>query len=187
MVCIRNIVCHRNHFEHYISLNDELLAAPTQIAPDPAKPEAQRRVMDGSSTINRPKAKNMQNEIKTISLPLPFRMGSVNCYLIETGAGYVLIDTGGSNSRKELVRELESAGCKPGLLKLIVLTHGDFDHTGNAAYLRNTFGGKIAMHMDDSGHGRTWRHVREQKETEHLHQKLASHILRVWKFGTIYA
>lgn len=74
-----------------------------------------------------------------------------NCYLIETDAGYVLIDTGGSNSRKELVRELESAGCKPGLLKLIVLTHGDFDHTGNAAYLRHAFGGKIAMHRDDLG------------------------------------
>jgi len=78
-------------------------------------------------------------------------MGRVNCYLIETGAGYVLIDTGSSNSRKELVRELDRSGCKPGLLKLIVLTHGDFDHTGNAAYLRNAFGGKIAMQGDDLG------------------------------------
>jgi len=93
----------------------------------------------------------MQNEIKTINLPLPFRMGSVNCYLIKTDAGYYLIDTGGSNSRQELLRELESAGCKPGLFKLIVITHGDFDHTGNAAYLRDTFGGKIAMHPDDAG------------------------------------
>jgi hydroxyacylglutathione hydrolase len=93
----------------------------------------------------------MKNEIKTINLPLPFRMGSVNCYLIETDSGYVLVDTGGSNCRKELVRELESAGCKPGMLQLIILTHGDFDHTGNAAYLRNTFGGEIAMHVDDSG------------------------------------
>jgi len=93
----------------------------------------------------------MQKETKTISLSLPFRMGSVNCYLIETDAGFVLIDTGSSYSRKELIRELESAGCKPGLLKLIVLTHGDFDHTGNAAYLRNAFGGKIAMHNDDLG------------------------------------
>lgn len=95
--------------------------------------------------------KSMQNEIKTINLPLPFRMGSVNCYLIKTDAGYYLIDTGGSNSRQELLRELESAGCKPGLFKLIVITHGDFDHTGNAAYLRDTFGGKIAMHPDDAG------------------------------------
>ena len=46
---------------------------------------------------------------------------------------------------------IESAGCKSGNLKLIVLTHGDFDHTGNAAYLRKNFGTKIAMHYDDSG------------------------------------
>ncbi|MGB2799355.1 MAG: MBL fold metallo-hydrolase [Dehalococcoidia bacterium] len=93
----------------------------------------------------------MQQEIKTISLSLPYKLGSVNCYLIETDTGYMLIDTGCSNKRTDLEKELESAGCKPGNLKLIVLTHGDFDHTGNAAYLRKKFGTKIAMHNDDSG------------------------------------
>ena len=93
----------------------------------------------------------MQQEIKTITLPLPYKLGSVNCYLVETDTGYVLIDTGGSNKRSELERELEGAGCKPGNLKLIVSTHGDFDHIGNAAYLREKFGAKIAMHKDDSG------------------------------------
>jgi len=78
-------------------------------------------------------------------------MGSVNCYLIENHAGYVLIDTGGSNRRAQLEKELESAGCRPGNLKLIVLTHGDFDHTGNAAYLREKYGARIAMHDGDSG------------------------------------
>ncbi len=90
-------------------------------------------------------------QIKTIGLPLPFRMGAVNCYLVETGSDFVLIDTGGSNKRTELERELADAGCRPGNLDLIVLTHGDFDHTGNAAYLREKFGAKIAMHQDDSG------------------------------------
>ncbi|MFZ2071501.1 MAG: MBL fold metallo-hydrolase [Halobacteriota archaeon] len=42
-------------------------------------------------------------------------------------------------------------GCNPGNLKLIILAHGDFDHTGNAAYLREKFGTKIAMHNGDSG------------------------------------
>ena len=93
----------------------------------------------------------MPNEIHILSLPLPLRMGRVNCYLIQTDAGFVLIDTGGSNNRQELVQELEKAGCMPGSLKLIVITHGDFDHTGNAAYLRNIFGAKIAMHADDVG------------------------------------
>jgi len=93
----------------------------------------------------------MPQEIKTTSLPLPYKLGSVNCYLVETDTGCILIDTGGSNKRAELEKELESAGCKPGNLKLIVLTHGDFDHAGNAAYLRKKFGTKIAMHDDDSG------------------------------------
>ena len=93
----------------------------------------------------------MPQEIKTIRLLLPYRLGRVNCYLIKTDIGYILIDTGCSNKRTDLEKELESANCQPGNLKLIVLTHGDFDHTGNAAYLREKFDAKIALHHDDSG------------------------------------
>jgi glyoxylase-like metal-dependent hydrolase (beta-lactamase superfamily II) len=93
----------------------------------------------------------MQDEIRTICLSMPFRMGMVNCYLINTEDGFILIDTGVSTRRKELLQELERAGCEPGLLKLIVITHGDFDHTGNAADLRRVLGGKIAMHAEDVG------------------------------------
>jgi glyoxylase-like metal-dependent hydrolase (beta-lactamase superfamily II) len=91
----------------------------------------------------------MPIEIKTISLSLPYKLGHVNCYLIKDETGYILIDTGCSNRRTNLEKELESAGCKPGNLKLIVLTHGDFDHAGNAAYLREKYCTKIAMHYDD--------------------------------------
>jgi hydroxyacylglutathione hydrolase len=96
------------------------------------------------------KEKDMQ-KTTVIGLSLPFKLGSVNCYLIDTGSGYVLIDTGSSNRRADLEKELISAGCKPGSLKLIVLTHGDFDHSGNAAYLRTAFDARIAMHHEDSG------------------------------------
>ena len=93
----------------------------------------------------------MMQEIKTISLALPYRFGSVNCYLIKTNTGCILIDTGCKNRRTELEKELENTGCKSGNLQLILLTHGDFDHTGNAAYFRKKFDTKIAMHYDDSG------------------------------------
>ncbi len=66
-------------------------------------------------------------DIHTIALSLPLRMGRVNCYLIRDSAGHALIDTGGSNARRELQRELANAGCTPGSLKLVILTHGDFD------------------------------------------------------------
>jgi hydroxyacylglutathione hydrolase len=94
----------------------------------------------------------MPSEIETINLSLPYRLGSVNCYLLEAdGGGHILIDTGSSNRRTELEEELERNGCKPGNLRLIILTHGDFDHSGNATYLCKRFGSKIAMHYDDSG------------------------------------
>lgn len=89
--------------------------------------------------------------IKTIKLNLPFKLGQVNCNLIKTDTGFVLIDTGASNKRAELEKELENAGCTPGNLNLIVITHGDFDHTGNAKYLSEKCRAKIAMHADDLG------------------------------------
>lgn len=89
--------------------------------------------------------------IKTISLPMPLKLGQVNCYLVKTLPGFILIDTGGANARRGLDTALEEAGCKPGDLKLIMITHGDFDHTGNAAYLRSKYDAPIAMHPGDTG------------------------------------
>lgn len=74
-----------------------------------------------------------------------------NCYIIRTEIGFILIDTGRASKRTRLEKELDAVGCKPGNLNLIILTHGDFDHTGNCAYIRDKFGAKIAMHRDDSG------------------------------------
>jgi glyoxylase-like metal-dependent hydrolase (beta-lactamase superfamily II) len=89
------------------------------------------------------------SEIKIIQLDLPLGLGHVNCYLIKTEAGFILIDTGAANQRAALEKELLAAGCQPGNLKLIMLTHGDFDHTGNAAYLHQKFGAPLAMHPTD--------------------------------------
>ncbi|MDP4094510.1 MAG: MBL fold metallo-hydrolase [Bacillota bacterium] len=94
----------------------------------------------------------MGQEINRIDL------GGVNCYLVKTENGFLLFDTGGhllldkqfDNRRRLLEAELEKAGCVPGNLKLVILTHGDNDHTGNAAYIREKYGTKIAMHKDDS-------------------------------------
>lgn len=98
-----------------------------------------------------PGSEDMPPGISTISLSLPYRIGRVNCYLIKTDTGYILIDTGCSSRRAELETGLQNRGCQPGSLKLIILTHGDFDHTGNAAYIGEKFGARIAMHHDDAG------------------------------------
>ncbi len=81
-------------------------------------------------------------------IPLKF-LFDANCYLIQIETGYILIDTGIKNRRKQLEDAITDAGCKPGDLKLIIITHGHVDHVGNAAYLRDKYGAKIAMHQGD--------------------------------------
>lgn len=93
----------------------------------------------------------MPSTIQTIKLTLPFRMGSVNCFLIKVEGGFVLIDTGTSEQRAGLEKALVTAGCHPDNLKLIILTHGDFDHAGNAAHLSREFGAPVAIHASDAG------------------------------------
>jgi glyoxylase-like metal-dependent hydrolase (beta-lactamase superfamily II) len=88
---------------------------------------------------------NMPSQATVINL------GGVNCYLLSAGDGYVLIDTGLSGRKAQLAKSLESEGCRPGNLKLILLTHGDSDHTGNCAFLRGKYNCKIAMHNSDLG------------------------------------
>mgnify|MGYP001264975597 FL=1 len=95
----------------------------------------------------------MTYEITPIKLALPMRMGNVNCYLIKTANGFILIDSGASNMRGVLDEKLAAAGCAAGTLRLIIFTHGDFDHTGNAAHLRKAYGTQLAMHRLDAGMG----------------------------------
>ncbi len=95
--------------------------------------------------------KKIKTEIHTIELPLPFRAGSVNAYLVGLSVGFILVDTGMPRNRGALEWALTEADCGSKDLKLIVLTHGDFDHIGNAAYLREAYSTKIAMHSGDAG------------------------------------
>jgi glyoxylase-like metal-dependent hydrolase (beta-lactamase superfamily II) len=83
-------------------------------------------------------------KIRTIDL------GFVNVYLLKTTDGFVLIDTGMTRQWEKLKTALRSAGCLPGTLKLVITTHGDFDHTGNCAKLQKEYGTKIAIHPADS-------------------------------------
>ena len=92
----------------------------------------------------------IDSEIKTDISYVPIKLGFVNCYLVRNGDDFILIDTGFRRKRKDLEHELVEAGCNPENLKLIILTHQDFDHTGNAAFLSKKYHAKIAMHLEDS-------------------------------------
>jgi hydroxyacylglutathione hydrolase len=93
---------------------------------------------------------SQRTAVHTITTPFILNV-SVNCYLVRSGEDFVLMDTGRTSKRDFIESELVKAGCKPGNLNLIALTHGDFDHCGNAAYFRARFASKIALHHADSG------------------------------------
>lgn len=73
----------------------------------------------------------------------------VNAYLLKAGDGFILIDTGLTIHREKLLEELYLFGALPDKLKLVIVTHGDYDHAGNSRMLREKFGVLIAMHKAD--------------------------------------
>ena len=85
----------------------------------------------------------MSDNVKIISLDF------VNAYLLKAKEGFVLIDTGLPYQWEMLEKELISAGCLPDKLKLVVITHGDWDHTGNVTNLREKYNVKCAMNAGD--------------------------------------
>jgi hydroxyacylglutathione hydrolase len=89
-------------------------------------------------------------------------LGFVNAYLVKADDGYILIDTGVAQQWTRLETELLQTGILPSQLKLILITHGDFDHTGNCAEFQQKYHVKIAMHPGDVGMVKTGTHVKRQ-------------------------
>lgn len=85
----------------------------------------------------------MDNKIITIDL------GMVNAYLLKAKDGFVLIDTGMPQHWAQLDGGLAAAGCVPGKLKLLIITHGDIDHIGSVTRLKEKYHVKVAMHSGD--------------------------------------
>lgn len=86
----------------------------------------------------------MDPEIQIIPLKVP-------AYLISTSHGFILIDTGDASDCAALEAALDRAGVTPGRLDLIILTYGDFDHAGSAAFLQKNYAVPVAMHPADFG------------------------------------
>ncbi len=75
----------------------------------------------------------------------------VNCYLVKTGNSYFMVDTGVSFQRRAIKKALKHAGCGEADLKFVIITHGDWDHTGSGAYLQKEYGVKIIAHKNEAG------------------------------------
>ena len=73
-------------------------------------------------------------------------MGAGNCYVIKD-KGAIMIDSGTPNKEKNFVKSLKKLSIKPEDIKLVILTHGHWDHIGSAKEIKEITGAKIAMHQ----------------------------------------
>lgn len=75
-----------------------------------------------------------------------------NVYLIDTGADYILVDTGPAGARKKLAAQLAACGVRKDRLKYLILTHTHFDHCGNAGYIADHFGPQVIVHAAEAAY-----------------------------------
>jgi len=75
---------------------------------------------------------------------------SGNVYLVQNGDSYILIDTGARSKRALIEQQLEACACSTGNLKCILLTHADFDHSGNALYLGRKYKAPVGIHKEEA-------------------------------------
>ena len=83
--------------------------------------------------------------ILCLSIPTPFRVGRVNCYLIDDDP-LTLIDVGPNHAGSMVALEaaLEEHGRKPEDLERIVITHQHADHLGLVGILAARSGAQVA-------------------------------------------
>lgn len=72
--------------------------------------------------------------------------GFDNTYIVEGNDGAILIDTGLPGGEKAILEKCREKNIS---LKLILITHGHFDHMGSAAALKNATSVPVAIHKED--------------------------------------
>ena len=73
----------------------------------------------------------------------------VSAYLIETGAGLVLIDSLYGKWVGVLEQNIRQLGFDPADIKYVINTHGHFDHAGGSAHFQKNYGARIVMTEED--------------------------------------
>jgi hydroxyacylglutathione hydrolase len=77
------------------------------------------------------------------------RIGYSNAVLILNGENSILIDTGVKGNMPLFDRFFRQNKIKPTDIKLIILTHTHFDHTGNLAELQKLTGARVLVHRNE--------------------------------------
>jgi len=75
----------------------------------------------------------------------PIKLGFDCCYLIQDKE-IIMIDGGAPGKIKEFMKSIGNLSIKPEQVKLIILTHGHWDHIASVKDIKEKTGAKIAVH-----------------------------------------
>jgi glyoxylase-like metal-dependent hydrolase (beta-lactamase superfamily II) len=91
----------------------------------------------------------MPPHIYQITLPLPFALNHVHCYLLDDGDGWTILDAGLHTRQTEAgwLAAFAEHGVTPANLKRIILTHTHPDHYGAAGWLQEWSGGRAPVYL----------------------------------------
>jgi len=79
--------------------------------------------------------------VKIYTIPLGFD----HCYILQD-KGTVMVDGGSPKTVKQFRKTIEEIHLNPKDIKLMILTHGHWDHIGSAKEIKDLTGAKIALH-----------------------------------------
>ncbi|MDY6790014.1 MAG: MBL fold metallo-hydrolase [Thermodesulfobacteriota bacterium] len=75
----------------------------------------------------------------------PIRLGADYCYVIKD-KGAIMIDGGTPGKGGKFIKSIKKTSLTSEEIRLIILTHGHWDHIGSAKDIKEITGAKIAMH-----------------------------------------
>src|SRR3954467_12798913 len=87
-------------------------------------------------------------------------LGFVNAFLLDTGEGLALIDTGIAGSAGTIVEAVKEIGREPREVRQVLVTHCHSDHAGSLAELKRITGATAVMHPTDASMVREGRAMR---------------------------
>jgi glyoxylase-like metal-dependent hydrolase (beta-lactamase superfamily II) len=105
------------------------------------------------------------------------KISFVNAYLLDTGDGLALIDTGIPGSAPKILEAIRSIGKQPADLRHILVTHCHLDHSGSLAELKRLTGAPGMMHPADAAMVRAGQARRPLHPAPGLFNALVSRVL----------
>jgi len=78
----------------------------------------------------------------------PIKLGFDHCYVIRD-AGCIMVDGGSPGQARAFRQAVARLPLKPEEIKLVVLTHGHWDHIGSAKAIKELTGARLALHRQE--------------------------------------